>query len=392
MKESEDDLRLMYDGLDWSNNLEDSIEDGRTTTTIHPDYQTGLPCLFRIDQMVREIAQSDDTGFVITYSSVGKPDVARRELARKYYDSLNAFLGQYSDRVIYSPHVEVFYDACEALRITPRTFLFGKPLAYVTQEHGDRYADLFNQLISKIRGLCDTRRFKTKLQRRERNARRNEAKGLALEANMYDWKSRHLILMLHFGYKPEHRSAITLKEIQTHRDRFLNNRRMNRLLRGINGFIWKIEQGEKTGLHLHVLIFYSPKSQRDVFIAKKIGEYWVNVVTLRGKGAYWNSNADKRRHAKYGHGVGTGEIDRTADQKREALRENIRYLAKSDQYLLETEAENSHTFGTSQPRKKKKAGRPRVVTPKRDANTASNAQVDSVDGESLGDAVVDQTH
>jgi len=87
-------------------------------------------------------------------------------------------------------------------------------------------------------------------------------------------------------------------------------------------YIWKLEEGEKIGLHLHVLLFYTTASRQDIYIAKLIGEYWVRVVTggsYRWHGAYWKSNADKMRHAKYGHGIGTGMIDRTEEPKREAL-------------------------------------------------------------------------
>jgi len=163
--------------------------------------------------------------------------------------------------------------------------------------------------------------------------------------------------MLHFGFQEKYRLQITLEEIQKYRDKFFNNCRTNKLLKGIVDYIWKLEEGEGSGLHLHVLIFYSAESCRDVWLAKQIGEYWVRVVT-EGKGQYWNSNANKALHLKYGHGIGTGEINRGDEAKREALRENIRYMTKADQFLRMKYGPHCRLFGTSQPQEKKKSGRP----------------------------------
>jgi hypothetical protein len=139
---------------------------------------------------------------------------------------------------------------------------------------------------------------------------------------------------------------ITLDLLRQHRDHLLNNRRCNELLQGIDGYVWKIEEGPSSGgLHLHVLIFYNGDHRADVYITQLIGEYWVNVIT-QGIGSYWNSNADKDMHLEHGHGIGTGQIDRHQDEKREALKKNLRYLAKNDQIVTDR---NPHyrTFGTS---------------------------------------------
>ena len=136
--------------------------------------------------------------------------------------------------------------------------------------------------------------------------------------------------------------------IREHRNRFLNSRRCNQLLQEINGYVWKIEEGQNSGgLHLHVVLFYDGKHRADIFIAQRIGEYWANEVT-QGMGGYRNSNADKDWHERYGHGVGTGQIDRKNEAKREALRQNLLYLAKDDQHVSTRLNPHERTFGTSQ--------------------------------------------
>lgn len=180
-----------------------------------------------------------------------------------------------------------------------------------------------------------------------RKSMRNAEKALLLENKMFEWRSRHLIIILTLSYKPEFKHLVTLDVIRQHRDRLLNNCRSNQLLGGIDGYVWKIEEGNNTGgLHLHFVFFYSSEHRADIHLARCIGEYWVNVIT-QGAGEYWNSNANKGLHAKYGHGVGTGQIDRHDLAKREALRENLLYLAKDDQQVS-SKGGNPHLrmFGT----------------------------------------------
>lgn len=183
----------------------------------------------------------------------------------------------------------------------------------------------------------------------QRKTVRNQDRALALEEAMFDWKSRHLILILTLSYKEEWRPFINLEQLQRDRDTFLNNARYNTLLQGINGYIWKIEEGEHLGgLHMHMVIFYDGTHRADIYTAKLIGEYWENVVT-RGRGDYWNSNADKDKFERGLWGNCTGQIDRSDLVKRESLRTYLRqYIAKDDQHVSTRTNLHTRTFGSSQ--------------------------------------------
>ncbi|KVD73147.1 hypothetical protein WS62_08645 [Burkholderia sp. ABCPW 14] len=141
-------------------------------------------------------------------------------------------------------------------------------------------------------------------------------------------------------------------------------------MKGIVNYVWAIEQGEKSGLHLHAILFYDArKHNHDEFIAERIGEYWSDVVT-ENKGEAWNSNQAwlKRRYATK-HGVGVGEINWNEREKRDALRRNLVYLAKADQYLISRSIEHMHTFDMGKIPKKIKSGRPRTALPDGDGNS-----------------------
>ena len=196
------------------------------------------------------------------------------------------------------------------------------------------------------------------------NADRNKLNVLALEEAMFSeetGRSRWLILSFTLRYRLAFRDEITVEIIQQHRDRFFAARRFNTLMSGIKNYVWTIEQGEETGLHLHVVLFYSADHNHDQFVAQRICEYWVEEVT-GGMGDYWNSNAAKLKsvYARYGHGVGVGQINRNDADKRDALRKNLVYLAKAEQYLLIKGAENMRTFDMGRVPKKVRAGRPRA--------------------------------
>lgn len=179
-----------------------------------------------------------------------------------------------------------------------------------------------------------------------RQTNRLEQRGIALEERMFAKRSRYLILFLTLTYKPEYRDDITIDDLRRHRDRLLKNAECNALLKGIEAYIWKIEEGRQSGLHIHLLIFYSGDRRADVYIARRIGEYWETVVT-RGLGMYWNSNADKAKFEERGQDVGVGQIDRGNEACREAVRTIIRYMARPGQEI-DRLPKHRRSFGMSE--------------------------------------------
>ncbi|MFP6557774.1 hypothetical protein WJ542_05465 [Paraburkholderia sp. B3] len=365
--------------LDERINVEEGNVRERRATIIHKGY--GSQYLLGIEKFVKDIEKRWKGGFVdetTRYAQVSK--IRELYLGKKYYRRMNEWLKRYSDMYRYSTRVEVFYDACKELRLlSPDPFCLGEP-GDTCGADGMRCMDLFNALIDRVRERCQSREFTERERLRLVNAEKNKQSVLVLEEAMFSketGRSRWLVLSLTLRYKPKFRCGTTYETVQQHRDRFFAARRFNRLMSGIRNYVWAIEQGEDTGLHLHVILFYSAEHNRDEFIAKQIGEYWVDAIT-EGKGEYWNSNAErlKRKYKERGHGVGVGQINWNDTERREALRRNLVYLAKAEQYLMIKCAERVRTFGMGKAPEKVKAGRPRVDV---DAN---NATENLIDGES----------
>lgn len=347
--------------LDERTKLEQTEVCGKTTVTIHKGYASKH--LFIIEKFVRYIELRFQGEFIGKENCLGKGTTVY-VLYKKYSPLLNDWLQRYSGVHRYSPRVEAFYDACmEVGLFGGDPFWFDQPDGVANAE-GMRYMDLFTMLIDQIGLRCHTHEFNERERFRLVNAEKNKRNVLALEEAMFSeetGRSRWLILSLTLRYRPAFRDEITVELVQQHRDRFFAARRFNTLMSGIKNYVWTIEQGEDTGLHLHVVLFYSADHNHDQFVAQRICEYWVEVVT-GGKGDYWNSNAAKLKsvYARDGHGVGVGQINRNDAGKRDALRKNLVYLAKAEQYLLIKGAENLRTFDMGRVPKKVRVGRPRA--------------------------------
>ncbi|MBR8218426.1 inovirus-type Gp2 protein [Burkholderia vietnamiensis] len=389
MSFEEDDVKKIYEYSDLVRNTERAEIAGEEKIVLLPSLDLLRTSLASMEALVRDIEFSKDgVGFEIGPSKWGKPVVVPKPLGKRYFYALKAFFQNYAyaERYVYSTHVSAVPEAFDALGLHPLAFTFREP-GSIERSTGKTHGETFNEVVKKVAEIVDSKQFRERLRVRRRNAERNEAKGLAIEQQVFENKARQLVLVLHFGYQEQYRWKLTLDEIQAHRKKFFNNCRTNKLLRGIVDYIWKLEDGDESGLHLHVLIFYTADSCRDVYIAKQLGEYWVKVTG--DKGQYWNSNANKLFHEKHGHGVGTGEINWDDHEKREALRMNIRYMTKADQFLKMKYGEHCRVFGTSQVKEKEKLGRPRTVKPKSDGDPSGSTQVDSFDSESLEETGTD---
>lgn len=353
-----EDLFDVYFGLDLSSHSEGIHVDGRDIALIHNNFG-GVTVLAGIEQLVDLAIQSDRPAFELRPVRGRGPKLVVNRLGRQY-DRVSGALREYQDGYVYSVKVCEFFDACKAVGLRPGDddFDLGEPLE-LHPGTGQLNYQLFNALIDNLRTRVQGSRYRLRLRRFERNCRRRIGRVLAWEHGMFEWRSRHEFLMLVLGYRPEIRQCVTPERVQADLSRFLNNRRTNKLLGGIDGYVAKIEEGDESGLHVHVLIAYAPVTRDDIGIARRIGEYWRDVIT-QGEGSYWNSNMNKVRHARWGHGVGTGLINQFDGQARESLRSNLRYLAKSDQHLRKKNSAKVRVLWMSQPPQKVVSGRPRI--------------------------------
>ena len=73
------------------------------------------------------------------------------------------------------------------------------------------------------------------------------ASALAFEAAMFRLRSRYLMLFVTLNYRDELHYQVSLETLQQDRDHLFNNTRSNHMLRGIFGYMWRVEYGEAGG-------------------------------------------------------------------------------------------------------------------------------------------------
>lgn len=175
----------------------------------------------------------------------------------------------------------------------------------------------------------------------QRRVSRNRERGLKFERDMFNRRSRYLVLFLTVGYKERYRHDVSLITMQKHRDRFIRRMRSNPLLQGC---LWRLEEGgQGGGLHLHFLIFHSAVCKADILAAKRLGDQWVEDVTW-GWGAYWNSNA-RREHYQWRWGDGLGQVNRMDGSKRESLQAVISDYFAKDTQVPDDRSKDDKLFG-----------------------------------------------
>lgn len=347
-EDNDDDYRqIAYD-----NCIEASNED-TNLTTIHEGIDEIIHRA-KIERFVKKVMSTKRLAFDVKQNG----ELWLMPLSR-YYSDMHMMLSAYDKRYEGTPEVNVFFKACYELGFlgqpTAQTFIYESPRAYCGTK---RYAEWFNDLIERIRKLCSKGWYKKKIRQHERRRKKRLAAALQWEHRLFAGKSRHLMMFLTLGYKREYRDEVTLEQFQADLDHLLNNRRSNGLLNGIKEYVWHREEGNYTGLHVHILIAYDGGRKGDMSISKDICEYWEMVIT-RGKGHAHSANLYRRNRVKKGQVDCLGQVDQSHDITREAIRSEILpYLSKSDQ-LLKKKTSRFRTFGMSQPPEPSGKGRPR---------------------------------
>ncbi|WP_374408813.1 hypothetical protein [Hydrogenophaga sp.] len=348
--------KQIYKSLDLDHCIENISRNDKLQTIIHdhPDKHSPLAI---IEDFIKDITKYSNFAYDQEFLSKRQLLIENRELSR-YFNHLDSCLDSYSVEYVYCPQVQLFFDACKSLEIYPGWHYFTKPLDPCINTSYINCADLFNKLIDKIRLIHGSSEYKKKLHNFNKHVQKRTARVLTWEQDLFEWRSRHLILCLTLSYKAQYRSDITVERIQDDLFRLLNGRRHNALLNGINAYCWKIEEGGKVGMHVHLVMAYKTTSNRDICIADQIGQHWESVIT-DGMGQFNNENRHRGSHWIQELGMSTGQINHNDEVKRNGLRKLLEYLAKADQYLKHKRTAKTRTFQLSQIPEKSQRGRPR---------------------------------
>ncbi|WP_234950701.1 inovirus-type Gp2 protein [Acinetobacter johnsonii] len=233
-------------------------------------------------------------------------------------------------------------------------------------------ADLLNQFVQLLREQMDSATVKSAIKIRENNSRKN-LKSCRKTINKYFAKfSKLLVIRVDFAFKPplenltpycpdelQHpfHSEDALQLLKERIARLLKNKRHNKILNQIKGYILKFEHGLKKGFHVHALFFMDGNlHQNDGYFAHEINKYWKKLTN--DQGCTYNCHMAKHKYKT----LCIGMIEHTDTAKRDALDICVQYFCKKEQYFMFNKMKSVKTIQSSQPPQRgTKAGRPRKV-------------------------------
>ncbi|WLG78936.1 inovirus-type Gp2 protein [Pseudomonas sp. FP1911] len=231
--------------------------------------------------------------------------------------------------------------------------------------------DRLNRFVSAVRERISSSAFKREMSAHMRAANKNCSELLKYIDALFARYSRLLVLRIDFSYGKgklevedfsEPRDRLSLlnlvsEKIVKHRAGLISYLKNKCPGLGMVGYVWKLEYGREKGHHYHMMFFLDgAKVRQDIVVAKRIGEYWNNVVT-QGKGLYYNCNGDKNKY-KY---CGVGMINYSDAEALHNLKRAAVYLTKVDRYISACMPGNKRTFGKGGVPKasERSVGRPR---------------------------------
>ncbi|WP_191486365.1 inovirus-type Gp2 protein [Pseudomonas sp. FEN] len=262
-----------------------------------------------------------------------------------------------------NPYVSAFYECYKEIKLS-------NPHKASWSELPECF-DGLNRFVAAVRERISSGAFKRQISAHVRAANKNCSGLLRYIDALFARHSRLLVLRIDFSYgkgglEIEGVSAlrdrlnmlrVVSEKISRHRVELIGYLKNKRAELGMVGFVWKLEYGREKGHHYHMMFFLDgAKVRQDIVIAKRIGEYWNNVIT-QGKGVYYNCNGDKGKY-KY---CGVGMISYNDAEGLHNLKKAAVYLAKVDRYISACMPEGKRTFGKGNTPKpsERSAGRPR---------------------------------
>ena len=335
--------------------------DYRNTQTFRGTNDTDYRLIF-IERFVADCITSHQPGYLIVNKAPGKTEFKGRALARSYFHQLNRYLDRFSKDCFFSPPVELFFSACQALSLIGHQFIGPEEI----NAQGVTDAELFNRLINKIREMGRTSQYRKRMAKDNRRAFRKFL-GLVnyVDALFEHVRSRFIVIRLDLKYHPEFAKDMKVGQAQDDLKHFFDNMRSKpSLFDDLAGYIWKMECGDHGGEHFHVFMFFTnDRMQNDCYRAQQIGKYWEEIIT-KGRGSYFNCNApeyaDKFDHLGL---LAIGRVEYHDDNKRFNLLTPLAYICKGIQSVRAKPKQKSRTFGRGEmpPVRDSQSGRPRSV-------------------------------
>lgn len=345
------------------------LEDGEPTLVIGHGYDLSV---VEMERFLNAVQGSDALPFERKVSKTYRPYMEAKRLAR-FIHAIRSFTPEVL--AIFQPSERVQ----EAIRCYRRLRLHeedarkpGEIALFQRPSKGLLIGDVLNCYVVLLRKRLACKVVKRRIAARKDRARKNHAAAGRMVDKLRNRHAKLLVLRLDVGYKRlryplsakwDPRDAMDAHSANAAKKtlkKFFNNARTNKLFQHMVGYIWKLEVGEATGHHFHLVLFFDgSKVQQDDYLCQQIGEYWVRETT-QGEGRFHNCNRDKNLYRQCAIGMLHYDDDEAYDR---LLNIAIAYLTKKEEYLRPVLPKGYRVFDHSCVKAAPtKAGRPRTKT------------------------------
>lgn len=299
--------------------------------------------LYLLENFIDELLLNGKVPFIPFLNKRNTTEYRTTSLARCYFLKIPGFIEvitMLSPHFEYSERINVFIACCDSLGLLIEPPMMGSDFLESSrriQPHfgGVTAAEIFNNLVERIRSEWVSGSYKLKLRARKKEAHERFVGYCNYVNSLFDVCSRQIVLRVDLYYKKEFFDSIGIHEAVADLNHLFENKRCNSIFKFMNGYIAKIEYGIEKGIHFHTIFFFDGSKRNNyshVHLAQEIGEYWINTIT-KGRGDYWNSNAKHKDFAKNGT-LGVGGINYDEHQLRfNLLHYVVGYLCKMDQFI-----------------------------------------------------------
>lgn len=244
--------------------------------------------------------------------------------------------------VFYSLEIELFFEAVEE----NEKALGGDGCLLVEKKL------IMNELAAKIYEKSLSSSYKARSRERKKSSKKRLKSYFDYCYKILGNNSRLLVVNIDFHYKKDFSNGISEMEAKRHRDEILEYVKNTE---GYLGYICKLEEGLKKGIHMHLLVMMNGHRRKSSYtLVREWGEYWTSTVT-GGIGYYYDCQAGHPMYAWRN----VGKVYYANKETIDKLKRAISYLTKPDQFLLVKRNLKGKQLTRGKMPKMKKTGRPR---------------------------------
>lgn len=312
------------------------------------DYRLLVENVFNVNQFVADVLKSNQPGFQLKKITRVRNDLVFHKnefqtlsIATLYFRHVIGMYFSLSIGYTFGPFVKLFRRCIEQLGL--QCEFLNVPCA-ISLRTGKQEYELFNELINLIRHKSQSREFKKQIRHRQDNLKLGYISTHDFIDFLFVKYKRLLVVRVDLGYQKVCSKNMSIERAKDDMAHLLKNLRADTgLSKGMVAYVWRWEFGWLKGPHAHCLFFFDGGSvQRDEYWGKRLGEYWVEVISP-GRGHYWNVNivAKKVEYDRKGL-LGIGMIHRDDTSMRDNLINYVlAYLFKDEQHILAKAANKS---------------------------------------------------